>query len=145
MIKQSAYIGLDFDGTCVEHRFPLVGPDVPGAVDVLSKIVAKGHKLILFTMRSDVINPMSNDPNIVAEPGNYLQDALDWFEDKRIPLYGIQRNPDQDSWTSSPKAYAHLYIDDAALGCPLIYPKDGSRPYVNWAQVDILMQAKGLL
>lgn len=38
--------------------------------------------------------------------------------------------------TSSPKVHADLYIDDAALGCPLIYNPDFSdRPYVDWEKV----------
>ena len=37
----------------------------------------------------------------------------------------------------SPKCYAQLYIDDAALGCPLIYdPEISDRPFVNWNEVE---------
>ena len=46
-------ICIDFDGTCVTHEFPKVGKDI-GAVSVLKKIVEAGHKIILFTMRSDI-------------------------------------------------------------------------------------------
>jgi hypothetical protein len=28
-----------------------------------------------------------------------------------------------------------MYIDDASLGCPLIYPENGERPYVDWVKV----------
>ena len=44
-------IAVDFDGTCVTHEFPKVGKDI-GAVPVLKKLVEKGHKIILYTMRS---------------------------------------------------------------------------------------------
>lgn len=110
---------IDFDGTCVTHEFPKVGKDI-GAVPVLKELVKNGHNLILFTMRSDVENPQSDDDTIMCESGNYLTDAVNWFKDNEIPLYGIQRNPTQDSWTTSPKAYGQLMIDDSALGCPLI-------------------------
>jgi hypothetical protein len=50
-------------------------------------------------------------------------------------LYGINRNPEQDAWTSSPKAYGELYIDDAAFGCPLMFPKGFARPCVDWKKV----------
>jgi hypothetical protein len=54
-----------------------------------------------------------------------------------IPLMGVNENPSQKSWTSSPKAYAQLYIDDAALGTPLVYPESSSeRPYVDWAAIE---------
>lgn len=44
-------IAVDFDGTCVTHEFPKVGKDI-GAVPVLKKLIEKGHKIILYTMRS---------------------------------------------------------------------------------------------
>lgn len=70
-----------------------------------------------------------------------LQEAVEFMKFNGIILYGVNHNPTQDSWTSSPKAYAHFYIDDAAIGCPLIYPKNGDRPYVNWhAVTQILSQ-----
>lgn len=125
-------IVIDFDGTCVTHDFPVVGKDI-GAVAVLKELVAYGHNLILFTMRSDVEDPQSEDPEIVPVGGNYLTDAVNWFKENDIPLYGIQKNPTQHRWTHSPKAYGQLIIDDAALGCPLMYDITKSRrPFVNW-------------
>lgn len=112
-------IAVDFDGTCVTHEYPRVGKDI-GAMPVLKKLTDSGHKLVLNTMRS----------------GDELADAIQWFIDNDIPLYGVNENPDQKSWTASPKVYAHIYIDDAALGCPLIYDPDlSSRPFVNWTAV----------
>ena len=110
--------GVDFDGTVVEHEYPEVGAPVPGAVESLKEIVEAGHRIILFTMRG----------------GRYLDDAVDYMRDCGIPLYGVNRNPDQATWTDSPKAYAHRYIDDSAVGCPLVYPP-GGRPYVDWFEV----------
>ena len=64
-----------------------------------------------------------------------------WFEENNIPLYGINRNPNQD-WTDSPKVYADLYIDDLALGVPKIYDEEPNRYYVDWIGVrDILAGA----
>lgn len=112
-------IAVDFDGTCVTHSYPYVGKDI-GAVPVLKELVDHGHQLILWTMRS----------------GKQLEDAVKWFSDNEIPLFGVQRNPTQDSWTDSPKAYAQIYIDDAALGCPLSWnPEISDRPFVKWETV----------
>jgi len=47
------YICIDFDGTIVDHRFPEIGPPVPGAVEWMLRFQEAGAKLILFTMRSD--------------------------------------------------------------------------------------------
>lgn len=132
-------IAIDFDGTCVTHEFPRVGKDI-GAVPILKQIVNNGHKLVLFTMRSDVDNPKSDNPEILNKAGNYLTDAINWFKDNDIELWGIQTNPEQSSWTKSPKAYAHLYIDDAALGCPLLLNRTISeRPFVDWDKVELML------
>ena len=75
---------------------------------------------------------------------NFLTDAVNWFAENGIALYGVQKNPKQRFWTSSPKAYGHLYIDDANLGCPLIVPDEG-RPYVNWEEIRSLLVERAIL
>lgn len=135
-------ICIDFDGTCVTHEFPKVGKDI-GAAPVLKKLINKGHRLILFTMRSDDDNgPSEEFPN--EHGGKYLTDAVNWFKENNITLYGIQRNPTQ-TWTTSPKAYGQLYIDDAALGCPLRFTHISDRPYVDWIKVEKLLKESGIL
>lgn len=123
-------IAVDFDGTCVEHEFPYIGADAPGAVEWLRKFVAAGAQLILWTMRSDGGARGSATP---------LTDAVNWFKARNIPLYGVNANPAQHTWTGSPKAFAHVYIDDMAFGCPLIRTVRGEladdRPVVDWDAV----------
>ena len=126
-------IAIDFDGTCVTHDYPRIGKDI-GAQPVLRKLVAAGHKLILYTMRC----------------GEDLREAVNWFKKNNIPLYGINENPDQKAWTSSPKVYANLYIDDAALGCPVTYlykskGKLSERPFVFWAFIEAELREKGII
>lgn len=89
-----AIIGIDFDGTVVTHDFPKIGKDI-GAVPVLRKLVDNGHKLILFTMRSDIDEVTSDDYNIHKQGGKYLSEAVQWFTDNDIPLFGINENPEQ--------------------------------------------------
>ena len=120
-------IAIDFDGTCVTHDYPDIGHDI-GAEPVLRKIVKSNHHLILNTMRS----------------GKELQDAIKWFEEREISLWAVNDNPSQHTWTSSPKVCAHLYIDDAAMGAPLIYQGHG-RPYINWVEVERLLTINGQL
>jgi hypothetical protein len=126
-MEEKIIVALDFDGTCVEHKYPKVGEDI-GAVPVLKKLVDNGHKLILYTMRSN----------------KTLDDAVKWFSDNGIPLYGIQTNPTQKNWTDSPKCYANLYIDDAALGVPLVCPEN-ERAYIDWLRVEELLRQKGMI
>jgi len=137
---------IDFDGTCTKHAFPKIGDNI-GAVPVLKELVSFGHRLILFTMRSDMakVNTAEN-PELVNLPSDYLRQAVEWFHYNEIPLYGIQKNPQQHTWTKSPKAYGHLMIDDSALGCPLIFPGKGERPYVDWVKTrELLVELKYLL
>lgn len=139
-ITKGVEIAIDFDGTCVTHEYPKVGKDI-GAVSILKELVEKGHKLILYTMRSHMpgLSPVTGK---IQEGG--LQDAIDWFKKNEIPLYGIQTNPGQAKWTESPKCYAYLYIDDAALGAPLI-ESEGKRSYLDWVRTKEILKQKGLL
>ena len=123
------YIAIDFDGTCVTHDYPRIGKEI-GATEVLKRLVEAGHKLILNTMRSD----------------KELQDAVNWFKKNGIELYGVNENPTQKRWANSPKVYAHMYIDDAALGCPLINaPELSNRPFVDWDSIDLQLIQKGII
>lgn len=143
--KESLSIVVDFDGTCVTHEFPHVGKDI-GAVPVLKRLVNEGHRLILFTMRSNrLIGGDTGDLTILDYTGNFLDDAVNWFKNNDIELFGIQSNPTQHEWTTSPKAYGQMYIDDAALGCPLVFPGFGLRPYVDWEKVEEMLINNGTI
>lgn len=107
-------IAVDFDGTLVRHDFPRIGSEAPNAFKVLRKLQEGGHKLILLTMRSE----------------KYLQDAVDFCMERGVRFWAVNNNPEQGSWTSSPKVYAQLYIDDMALGVPM---NDGT---VDWYVVE---------
>jgi len=136
---------LDFDATCCTHDFPHIGKSI-GAEQVLKVLVENGHKIILFTMRSDVTNPQATDPTIKNIPGNYLSEAVAWFEERNIPLYGIQTNPTQHTWTSSPKAYGQKCIDDINIGIPLKYePSLSDRPFVDWEALLPLLEECGMI
>lgn len=116
-------IAIDFDGTCVTHEYPFIGKDI-GAIPILQKLVEKGCILNLNTMRS----------------GTYLLAATNWFAFNKIKLTGINEDINQKEWTKSPKVYADIYIDDAALGAPLIYDENVSeRPFIDWQKVTQLL------
>ncbi|MBR5807056.1 MAG: HAD family hydrolase [Alistipes sp.] len=121
-------IAVDFDGTCVTHEYPYLGQDI-GAVPVLRELAEQGHKLILYTMRS----------------GKLEKEAIEWFKQNDIPLYAVNTNPSQKKWTKSPKVHADVYIDDSALGVPLIHSMTTSRPYVDWVKVREWLVAEGFL
>jgi hypothetical protein len=133
-------INIDFDGTVVTHDFPNIGKDI-GAVPVLKKLIENGHKLILFTMRSH--RPFLSFTGTMRDT---LDEAVEWFKENDIPLFGINANPGQKDWTDSPKSYAQLLIDDTALGCPLRYDtKISQRPFVDWGKTEEWLESRGLI
>ena len=118
MNNKNLNLACDFDGTLNLFSYPLLGEAVPGAIEGVKFLQSKGYKITLFTMRS----------------GELLRQAVNWLKSEGVELYGINETPGQKEWTTSPKAYGHFYIDDAAIGCPLIYPIIG-RHYVDWPKV----------
>lgn len=118
----SKIIAIDFDGTIVRHVYPLIGDPVPHAFKYMREMQVAGARLMLWTMRSDGRTD-GFDP---------LGEAVEFCRRRGVTFWDHNRNPEQYTWTRSNKQYAHLYIDDAALGCPLVYPPDGKKPYVDW-------------
>lgn len=115
-------IAIDFDGTVVDHCFPDIGEPVPGAFFWLKKFQEHGAKLILWTMRSDS-----------QKSGPVLTEAVEFCRNNGVEFWAVNENPTQKEWTGSPKVYAHIYVDDAAHGCPLrTNPRLGGRDYVDW-------------
>ena len=129
-IKRPLDIAVDFDGTCVTNDYPEIGHDI-GAGEVLRSLVAKGHRIILCTMRS----------------GKRLEDAIRWFESNGIKLYAVNGDPEQKQWTRSRKIHADIYIDDRALGCPLyeVSSPDGRIcRFTNWKRVARWLLVEGV-
>lgn len=113
-------IAVDFDGTIVTHKYPKLGEPVPHAIETLLWLQSQGVKLILYTMRS----------------GFLLEEAVEYCKSLGVIFYGINENPSQKTWTTSKKIFANKYIDDAAVGCPLIQPTNLlERPYVDWLEI----------
>ncbi len=115
-------VAVDFDGTIAEHEYPEIGKPVPGAFKWMKKWQDAGAQLILWTMRSDG-----------ESQGPVLTDAVNFCRKNGIEFFGVNGNPQQSEWTQSPKAYANVYVDDAAYGCPLRKSgKMGAREMVDW-------------
>lgn len=130
-------IAVDFDGTIVQHEFPDIGKPILEAFQWLYEFQKAGADLILYTMRDK----------------DYLVAAIDFCKEYGIHFNSCNFNPTQPLWTTSPKCYAHIYIDDAAIGCPLIYHTEecgwefdrcncNIRPYVDWQEVGPMVMEK---
>ena len=114
-------LGIDFDGTIVVHKFPRIGDPVPGALTTIRELQNNGHEVFLWTMRGY----QDNYPNV-------LEDAKSYLRRNGIEMDGYNESPAQ--FSSSNKQYAHLYIDDAAIGCPVRHTKFGDA-VVDWKLV----------
>ena len=112
-------IAVDFDGTIVEHMYPEIGKPIPHAIETLRRLQEAGNQLILWTVRSE----------------KRLKEAVDFCKEQGINFTGINENPGQKYWSGSIKAYAHVYIDDAAFGCPLMTATESNRPMVDWRPI----------
>lgn len=123
-------ICVDFDGTIVDHAFPEIGNPVPHAISTLQWLRDTGFvNLVLLTMRST--NMMGG--------GDYLTEAVEYLKNNNVKFNYINENPTQDSWTTSKKVYGKYYIDNAAIGCPLIDVEGFYRPCVDWLKVKELL------
>lgn len=126
MKKTKTKVAIDFDGTVVTHEFPKIGKDI-GAVSVLKRMTDNGYILNLNTMRS----------------GKELEEALQWFKERDIPITGINEDLGQKKWTQSPKTFAHIYIDDLALGAPLKVDLSLSeKAFIDWKAVEMKLFAE---
>lgn len=114
-------IAIDFDGTLVDHRYPAIGQPAPGAAEWIETWLRWDAKVMLWTMRGSGVP--------FEEAKAYALTLTDeWI--------GFNENPTQKNWApDSKKQYAHIYVDDAAFGCPLIQPEGFARPCVDWSLV----------
>lgn len=109
MSKKDNYtIAVDFDGTLCEYDFPKIGQQKQhhkDLLDVLIKLRAKGHKLILWTCRGD------NDQYPC------LSEALQWCKNQGLEFDAINENIKDTKKLSgpSPKVVADFYLDDKAI------------------------------
>lgn len=96
-------IAVDFDGTLHNGTFPDIGTPADGAIDIMKKLKADGHYLVLWTCRC----------------GDKLTEAINWLLEFGIPFDRVnEHNPDNLAKyeSNSRKVYAHLYVDDRQVG-----------------------------
>lgn len=134
-------LATDFDGTLVTHEYPKIGKPLPMAFATLRALKANGVRLMLWTMRGHP--DLSKFPHLDLHTGNYipqdtLQEAVNFCLEQGVEFDGVNLSPEQ--FSTSNKQYAHLYIDDAALGCPLT-----EQGYVDWLPIVNYLRGRGWL
>ena len=96
-------IAIDFDGTLHTGKWPGLGAPAPYAVEVMRRLKADGHRLIIWSCREGV----------------QLAEMVNWLLAHAIPFDRVNDNfPDQTEMYggNSRKVYAHLYIEDKQVG-----------------------------
>ena len=96
-------IAVDFDGTIVEHKYPLIGREKPFAIDTLRQLRSEGHKIILWTVRE----------------GDLLDEAVKFCHERGLDFYAVNADFPNSAWNDSAgsrKLKADIYIDDRNLG-----------------------------
>ncbi len=93
-------IGLDFDGTVVEHDFPYIGAMKEDADIYLRKMVDDGHRIILWTCREN----------------SYLIQAIQFMKDIGVEIVSANENDPQTHFGPSRKILCDVFIDDRNLG-----------------------------
>jgi len=129
-------IAIDFDGTIVEHKYPDLGREAPGAFRWLKEFKEANAFLMLWTMRSDCPD--------YGRDGPALTQAIELCRKNGV-TFDLANHDPVTTWTTSPKLDAHLFIDDRAFGCPVWVPAGFRRPVVDWnvvgpAVLDLIKQ-----
>ena len=93
---------IDFDGTLCENKYPYIGEPKIEMIEKLKSLKSNGHKLILWTCRSD----------------DRLKEAVEWCGQFDLIFDTINSNPHYEisKWNNNPrKVGADYYIDDKSL------------------------------
>lgn len=123
-------IAFEFDGVCVENLYPSIGRPLPGALNMLRRMAAADHKLVLWTIRC----------------GKSLDDAIVWFREQGIPLFSVNELPGQYHHNQSPKVMADIVLDSRAIGVPLLKTLTSNRHrHLDWIAVEPELYDLGLL
>lgn len=153
-------IGLiDFDGTVVYQTPEKICEVDTGAEAVLKELLANDHQLVLWTCRNHSLdNPYNYYRGVKKDPDS-LDEALEWFKKRDIPLLSVNSVPDSFSKRligTSNKPLCDFVIDDLNIGTPLKFNKvimemyDGNKyairtHCVDWKKIREELQGLGII
>ena len=95
-------IAIDFDGTIVEDAYPNIGKPMIFAFETMKKLQSEGHRLILWTYRTD----------------KKLQEAVDFCKQQGLEFYAINKSYPEEEFDGkiSRKIHATFFVDDRNIG-----------------------------
>lgn len=122
-MNKAVIIGVDYDRSIDYKGFPDYGKEVPHAFYWLHRFLDLDCKLILWTCRYDG-----------DDVGPTLTDAIKFCRKNGIEFWGINQNP---HWSKSPKILCDIFIDDRAIGCPLVNMGTEALPrhIIDWTKM----------
>ena len=100
--NKNLIIAIDFDGTIVEDAYPKIGKPMIFAFETMKKLQSEGHRLILWTYRSD----------------RKLQEAVDFCKQQGLEFYAINKSYPEEEFDGkiSRKINATFFADDRNIG-----------------------------
>ena len=127
-------IYLDFDGTLVEHHYPIIGQPNPNCFEVLNKLIKAGHKIILNTLRVEF------QDGTLEEAIRYVQKGLFKIEPKHTANFKLEHtlekiHPPEWNWDRH-LAEKCIYIDDICKGTPMCDNIIKFGQMVDWSALD---------
>lgn len=106
-------IAVDFDGTvCIGNNYPDIGNPRMWLINMLKGLRNDGHKLILWTCRSN-----SSIPDMGFSNDHDLDDAVEWCRQFGLEFDAVNENLNESKYPGiklSRKIYADIYVDDKA-------------------------------
>ena len=100
--NKNLIIAIDFDGTIVEDAYPKIGKPMIFAFETMKKLQSEGHRLILWTYRSD----------------RKLQEAVDFCKQQGLEFYAINKSYPEEEFDGkiSRKIHATFFVDHRNIG-----------------------------
>jgi GNAT superfamily N-acetyltransferase len=109
--KDAKTIGVDFDGTIVEHAYPDIGSEMMFAFATLRELQNRGHRLILWTIRE----------------GKLLDEAVEYCRQNGVEFYAVNKSFPEEQFEQGitpRKLQCDLFIDDRNIG-----------GFIGWSEV----------
>ncbi len=134
-------IFLDFDGTVVEHQYPLLGESNVGWIEVIDKLYKSGHEIIINTMRVEFEN------GTLEQAVEFINQSMR-IHNNMSEFYFFENtdhkfDPTIWDWELHFK-YGRIFIDDVCKGIPLKNGVSSTRQMVDWAKLNLEFMAHGL-
>ena len=128
-------IYLDFDGTVVEHQYPIIGKHNPGSFEVIKKLQNAGHEIVLNTYRVEIDVDSLDEAMNYLNSSNFISSITKYTTEKIHPLEW-----DLTSFIN----LKEIFIDDICQNIPLINAEASIGKMVDWKEVDHLFLELGI-